>query len=693
MRVSTAFIAALCFALAFAKVNLPRKQLGGPPSEFARMTIPDPTQAALFHDSALFFVQFSEVGENLWSYEQDFAVDSSTLFSLAIVTSLDEHADVSLTDPNGAAFDLEKYATKTYWPVGDRSIETTVYEVPNPTVGTYKLAMTVSDISKQQFASLTSRSQLRAQPAHHGLVILDNDSQDEIYSHLSTYRSGLRQNDDLKVVARMYDETANPNLEENKGYVPKALGDIVSTAQLEVIYPDGSIRTSDMHDDGLHADQAAGDGVYGGDFVAEEAGYYLVQTVMKGTNAAGNAFVRTAEHQVKVVPNEIQFTGKADLGLDWANQRVKIDLEVTDATADEEGDGDAGTYRAHLQLYGHSLLTGNQVPIAWASSVVDTVATTMTQSITLEVDFGWLVKAAAAGPFVVKDAFLQEINTFAPVAETDKDLRLPYSAHLHARLNETVTMLTAGDKADVTPKMRFGVPPVRNQTHFADGSRHLVLLHGYCADKNPWESHSEDWPSDAVYVHDFQQSRSHDQYAGVVADFIASKGLQDYSLIGHSQGGIVTLHTYNFYWSGLDNSPEGVRKIQSLASPYQGNSAAGAWAELLDSLEGCGSNSDLSRDGAELWLSSVSPAAAAEQHYYTTQYDKGGLFGGGYCNALVNAIMKTPNDGATENIYATLDGATYVDNFVGECHIEDMNWPPSFWDTDRNAEMRAAAGF
>eukprot|EP00730_Choanoeca_flexa_P001207 TRINITY_DN10529_c0_g2_i4.p1 TRINITY_DN10529_c0_g2~~TRINITY_DN10529_c0_g2_i4.p1 ORF type:complete len:122 (+),score=7.52 TRINITY_DN10529_c0_g2_i4:50-415(+) len=31
----------------------------------------------------------------------------------------------------------------------------------------------------------------------------------------------------------------------------------------------------------------------------------------------------------------------------------------------------------------------------------------------------------------------------------------------------------------------------------------------------------------------------------------------------------------------------------------------------------------------------------------------GGLFGGGYCNALVNAIMKTPNDGATENIVSS----------------------------------------
>ena len=64
--------------------------------------------------------------------------------------------------------------------------------------------------------------------------------------------------------------------------MPNAIKDIVSSAQLEVVYPDGSIHITDMHDDGLHADANAEDGVYGGDFFPEEAGYYLVQAVLKG---------------------------------------------------------------------------------------------------------------------------------------------------------------------------------------------------------------------------------------------------------------------------------------------------------------------------------------------------------------------------------------------------------------------------
>lgn len=111
----------------------------------------------------------------------------------------------------------------------------------------------------------------------------------------------------------------------------------------------------------------------------------------------------------------------------------------------------------------------------------------------------------------------------------------------------------------------------------------------------------------------------------------------------------------------------GGRKIQSLASPYQGNTGAGAWAEILGSLGGCGANQDLSRDGAQLWIVGLSAAAVEQQYYYTTQYDKGmsamcliqpstcvtvsvgGLFGGGYCDMLTNAVLKSPNDGVTEN--------------------------------------------
>lgn len=77
----------------------------------------------------------------------------------------------------------------------------------------------------------------------------------------------------------------------------------------------------------------------------------------------------------------------------------------------------------------------------------------------------------------------------------------------------------------------------------------------------------KDWPSDALYFLDPQQSRSHDQFSNLVVEFAEQNGADAFSLIGHSQGqscffvvfltctgGIVTLHTLNYYFTGLDES-------------------------------------------------------------------------------------------------------------------------------------------
>jgi hypothetical protein len=72
---------------------------------------------------------------------------------------------------------------------------------------------------------------------------------------------------------------------------------------------------------------------------------------------------------------------------------------------------------------------------------------------------------------------------------------------------------------------------------------------------------------------------THDEFAQNVVQFAADNGLASFGLVGHSQGGIVTLHVLNYYHTGLD-AAVGARKIQSLASPFRGNSAAGCTADL-----------------------------------------------------------------------------------------------------------------
>ncbi len=183
---------------------------------------------------------------------------------------------------------------------------------------------------------------------------------------------------------------------------------------------------------------------------------------------------------------------------------------------------------------------------------------------------------------------------------------------------------------------------------------------------------------------------SHDTFAQKVVAFAEANGLSSYGLIGHSQGGIVSLHILNYYWTGLDNAV-GKRKIQSLCSPYQGNSGAGAGAEILKLLGGCGSNTDMTRDGAVLWIAGISQASMQQTNYYTTQYKAGGLFGQGWCNMAVNLVLKRPNDGTAEQPYSTLPFGNHVEHYVGQCHIPDMNWPPAYWDTARNSVMNSLA--
>ena len=125
--------------------------------------------------------------------------------------------------------------------------------------------------------------------------------------------------------------------------------------------------------------------------------------------------------------------------------------------------------------------------------------------------------------------------------------------------------------------MLQGPTPAARPSNATNGGK-LILMHGYCADKNPFAVYPEDW-SDNLFFLRPKVSMPHDEYAQRVVQFATDNGLSSYGLVGHSQGGIVTLHILNYYHTGLD-AAVGARKIQSLASPYRGNSAAGSTADL-----------------------------------------------------------------------------------------------------------------
>jgi pimeloyl-ACP methyl ester carboxylesterase len=234
----------------------------------------------------------------------------------------------------------------------------------------------------------------------------------------------------------------------------------------------------------------------------------------------------------------------------------------------------------------------------------------------------------------------------------------------------------------------------------------VMLVHGYCASYNPFESSGHSWNQAKVFG-DYKQNLPTDEFARRVATFGESKGLSQFAVIGHSQGGLVGVHLLSSYWSGLDVSRvRGVRSnvtamasgngrlVQSVGSPYSGCSGAGTGANLI-ALFGvaCGANSDLTPEGAALWLATVSEAASSNLYRYQTISATTKGWTTNWCNFATYMVLDAPNDGTTELSRTTLGALPSNDmgNTLKQCHTTEMSYMVQTDDVTRNAEMDAAA--
>lgn len=670
---------ASCLAFAQAVPNsVAFKQLSGPPEEFASHSIPNPLNAAVHSSSSTYLVDFTPASANsdeaAWTHSLD--VDSATGFAFALFSPLISDLNVELVDPAGAVVPLAPHQTSVAWPFGDTgsiSFSGLMFVFEKPVVGIYKL-----EVSPKSGLSSYKRRLLQesGQNNRHGYLILYNDSPDQIYAHLSTYDSLL--DNQVGIVAQMSDMT---NQALVRGVRPTPLRDVVLDAELDAMLPDGTLVRTPMHDDGQHNDLAAGDGIYGGSITVTEVGLYTLQAQFVGTNKGGD-FMRSSQHVIQVVPQYVTLKGAASATPSPVAQRVNILLEVSATNFDR-------VYRGYCQLWGTSTANGQAVPVAWASALGHIQKLHDSYYLPLEVDLQWVARAHAVAPFTLKDVWVQDIETAIPLTKSAA-IHVSTSFDTERYINKTLSAIRSSNyNGEITKVMREGVPPAFLKTNSTNGGK-IVVSHGYCAKGNPFTSAPGDW-TDVLFFADPLQGRSHDAFAQQVVKFAESQGLSSFSFFGHSQGGIVGLHLMNYYHSGLDAAGKG-RKIQSLASPFLGNTGMSTSFDLM-SLFGaqCDFVNDMTVDGANLWLSGISSSALAEANYYTTAFDKGGLFGKGYCNMAVNLVLDSPNDGVTEQKFAELSGATNRGHTVGQCHVDGMNWPASYFDHERNKEVSATA--
>ena len=160
-------------------------------------------------------------------------------------------------------------------------------------------------------------------------------------------------------------------------------------------------------DDGGVADDAAGDGLYSGEFTPDATGEYSVFAVITGTTPGGVSYTRHAAVRITVVPPSSVFTGTVgDHGIDDDSDglfdRVAIDVQTNTAVA-----GDYSII-AHLKT-----ASGKQIARGLKATLATGLAT-----ISVHFEAEGLVELGENGPYTIE---LLEIFYLAPTGTIPAD--------------------------------------------------------------------------------------------------------------------------------------------------------------------------------------------------------------------------------------------------------------------------------
>jgi hypothetical protein len=374
--------------------------------------------------------------------------------------------------------------------------------------------------------------------------------------------------------------------------------------------------------------------------------------------------VRTSEHVVPVVASDISFQSMpAETGID-DNDRLVFSLPVDRLSKAERH------YRGYAEVWGKGA-NGADVPVAWIGGMVTPEA----GKLKLSLDPRWIALAKAQGPFELRNVRLDDPDVYVTLAKADR---------VGVAVPAMKAMQLSAKDIQVDEAMTMGPRPDAAKIAKGTGSR-LLLVHGYCS--------GGVWPTsnftNASTFLDANQSRSNDAFARLILSFGST--WNSYGIVAHSQGGMASLHLYNYYWSGLDNAT-GNRLIQSVGTPYQGTNLAGILATLGSWFGvGCGSQNDLTYSGAASWLSGISTASRAKVNYYTTSFKLTNWWTNDYCNFATDLVLSDPEDGTTEQAYGQLPSGVNRGHTTGQCHTSGMRDPAQYQDANRNAILNANA--
>lgn len=627
-----AIVSSVLFAAPLAAAGPVPKQLSGPPEDFAQLRVPDPADSAIYSHSALLAVDLTTRGSG---WQHALPVENGKIRFL-VFSGTNADWMIEMQSPLGrriAAPELSDAARSTDFALEQARVPANYYALEGLESGSWTLNIDAG----------TSRMRT-------GYVLVEGDTATELLSYPAHRRQIVGER--LDVVATL-----------GSGATRDA-GARIAQATLRVTAPDGTIRSYAMHDDGLHADARAGDGLYGAGFVAERSGNYLAQVVADGTNAAGLRVLRTAEHVMPVVDASLRLAGTnpAVSASTQRDVRLSIDLPVVASKADQH-------YRAYAEVWGRDA-RGQPRAVAWVSGMVTPDSN---GKLGLGFDPRWVTRADAYGPYELRALRIEDPDHFVTLASADRlALQLPERSQF------------AAAPKDIDEAMRMGPRPEGDNAIRGVGKR-LILVHGYCS--------GGVWPaaqfSTASSFLDANQNRSHDQFARLLQNYGST--WNSFGTVAHSQGGAASLHLYHYYWSGLDNAT-GARLIQSVGTPYKGTNLAGILATLGSWFGvGCGTNDNLSYSGAAAWLAGIPNSSRAKVNYYTTAFRTTNWWTNDYCQIATDLVLSDPEDGTTEQANGQLPGATNRGHTTGQCHTSGMRDPAQYLDSGRNSTMNTNA--
>lgn len=626
-----ALAAALAFAPGARAQELVPKHVAAPALDIVsgRVRLPDPAAAATRSRALVVPWTLAENPGGGASARVTVPVDRAGTLSIAVASADGRPVELVARAPDGAVVALDALVASGR---ARKQSAVQVDEFAGWLAERYDVDEALAGAWELQLA--------RAGSATSGLFVARGASRVAASAHVSTHRTTTDER--VAIVAR-FDEAA---LAAARGRV--TLETTSGSTELE------------LRDDGTSGDGAALDGTFGAYVPSTLRGVVRARVVLDARTLEGHPLARSVDLAFTLLDPRVELAGSATARVaDDLRLAIDVGARVLDARSRLHVSSEVWGMGAHGEL----------APACWLSTMVDPSARMGEQALTLMLDARWLGVAGVRPPLVLRNVRVQDPDTHVVLDAVDE---------LAVELDALPRLAGASDRT-VTSDMLMG--PItatrtgpQSPTSPVPYLRALMLVHGYCSSGSIWPA--ADFTQPKLEFLDPNQNRTHDQFAQLLA--LAGAGYGSFGVLGHSQGGPAALHLYTYYQSPLD-AAVGARRIQSVASPYQGTPLA--------SLGGfsCGVNNDMTPSGSAAWLAGIPTWARAEVFYWTTSNS------GSACNFFASLILDDPEDGTVERDRGQLPGGNSMGHVVGWCHTTGMSNPASYTDHVRNAERNALA--